>query len=327
MNPTLALTGSSGQIASALLPLLVSKGYHVKALVHQHPPVFSHPRVEFVTGSLSDPESLDRLVEGCQYVIHSAGRVSIRSNHDGEVYETNASGTVRMYEAARKAGVFRLLHISSIHAYDQLTAGETLTEESPYCPDHAPLYDRSKRDAQRWLLSQNGEGPEVVVVNPTAVTGPFDHKPSLIGQAVIALYNNKIPVLIEGGFDFVDVRDVAAGILSALENGKHGEAYLLPGRWHSLAQLQQLVLNVRGINGAAPVLPAWTGFAGLPFIQLYARLSNREPLYTREALTAIVQGHKQISGAKAASELGYRPRELAETVRDTIEWFRETGGM
>lgn len=232
---------------------------------------------------------------------------------------------MRLYEAARQAGVHRFVYISSIHAYDQRAAGEILSETSPYCPDHAPLYDRSKRDAQRWLLEQSGSDMEVVVVNPTAVTGPHDYKPSLIGQAVIDLYKQKIPLLIEGGFDFVDVRDVAAGALAAMESGRHRQAYLLPGKWHSLAELQQIVLSNRGINGAVKVLPAWTGFAGLPFIQLFALLSNRDPLYTREALIAIVQGHRNISGAKAAAELGYQTRDLADTIADTINWFKQTG--
>lgn len=325
MHPSIALTGSSGHIASALLPLLTERGFRVKALVHQQPPAFPHPLIEVVPGSLSDPEALTRLVSGCRFVIHGAARISIRSYHDRDLYDTNVQGTMRLYEAARQAGVQRFIHISSIHAYDQLAAGDILTETSPYCPDHTPLYDRSKRDAQRWLLEESGHGPEVVVVNPTAVAGPYDYKPSLIGQAVIALYQRKIPLLIRGGFDFVDVRDVATGILAALDRGRNHQAYLLPGRWHSLSDLQQIVHNLAGISGTVPVLPSWTGFAGIPVIQLYARLRKRDPLYTREALTAIVQGHRRISGAKAAAELGYLPRGLTDTITDTIGWFKQTG--
>ncbi len=321
----IALTGASGHIASALLPLLISRDYRIKTLVHNQIPTFSHPAVQPVQGSLSEPDSLKKLVEGCRFVIHGAARISIRSNRDQELYRTNVDGTISLYEAARRAGVQRFVQISSIHAYDQLAAGKVLSETSPYCPDHAPQYDRSKRDAQRWLLEQSGSDMEVVVVNPTAVAGPHDYKPSLIGQAVIDLYKQKIPLLIEGGFDFVDVRDVAAGTLAAMESGRHQQAYLLPGKWHSLAELQQIVLNSRGINGAVKVLPAWTGFAGLPFIQVHALIRNREPLYTREALTAIVQGHRNISGAKAATELGYQTRDLTDTINDTIDWFKQTG--
>lgn len=85
----IALTGSSGQLASALLPLLASRDYRIKALVHNKIPAFTHPAFQAVPGSLSDPDSLSRLVEGCSFVVHGAARVSIRSNHDRDLYDTN----------------------------------------------------------------------------------------------------------------------------------------------------------------------------------------------------------------------------------------------
>jgi dihydroflavonol-4-reductase len=329
MNASLkiALTGTTGHIASAVIPRLLAQGRLVRGLVYRRLPEGFPGPFETVQGSLADQHSLERLVDGCDVVIHCAGRVSIHSNSDPAVYETNVNGTRRLFETARAAGVRRFIHISSIHAYDQYAAGEKLSEESPFCPDHSPQYDRSKRDAQKFVLEQASAFMEVVVLNPTAVIGPYDAQPSFLGKAIIDIYNRKIPVLIRGGFDFVDVRDVAQGIVNAIERGRSGEAYLLGGKWHDLNDLQNAILVVRGDRKRLPVLPSWVGYAGLPFTWMYAKARKREPLYTRESIMALTGGHHHISSDKAIRELGYSPRSLTETITDTIGWFKQTGRL
>jgi dihydroflavonol-4-reductase len=324
---TVAVTGSTGHVASAVIPLLTGAGHRVRALIRQPDPGLDSAGLETVTGNLSDPESLDRLVTGCGVVIHCAAVISLKSDRDPAIFETNVEGTRRLFDAAVRAGVRRFIHVSSIHAYDQLSADGVLDENHPYCGPKAPRYDRSKRDAQQFVLGQPAGPMEVLVVNPTAVIGPYDRKPSFIGKAVMDIYNRKFPMLISGGFDFVDVRDVAAGIVNAIHRGRGGEAYLLSGHWHSLGEVERMIAGIRGGGRRLPVLPAWTGFAGLPFVTLAARLSGQEPVITREAMLALKQGHQNISSRKAIEELGYNSRQLEETVRDTIDWFKQTGRL
>jgi dihydroflavonol-4-reductase len=322
---TIAITGSTGHLGTAVIPLLISKGYRLRALVYKQEPTFDSLSLQTVNGSLSDIISLNELVKGCDVVIHCAAKISLNSNRDTSLYETNLNGTRNIFDAARKAGVRRFIYISSIHVYNQLTADGSLDEESPFCPEKAPLYDQSKRDAQQFVLQQSSDQMEVVVLNPTAVIGPYDQKPSLLGKAIMEIYNREIPVLIRGGFDFVDVRDVATGIVNAIDNGRNGQSYLLSGKWHSLEDLQKIILGIKGDNRRIPVLPAWTGYLGLPFIRLIAALSGREPLYTRESIIALTMGNKKISSLKAAKELGYKCRPLRETIEDSISWFKQAG--
>ncbi len=322
---TIALTGTTGHLATAILPLLTGKGYKVKALIHKQMPIAEGPGLSFIRGSLTDSDSLDLLVEGCQVVIHCAARISLFSDKDPHVYETNFRGTVNLFSAAKKAGVRRFIQVSSIHAYDQKTADECLNEESRYCPDDAPGYDRSKRDAQVYVLKASSDPMEVVVLNPTAVIGPFDSKPSLLGKAVMDIYAGRIPALIRGGFDFCDVRDVAAAIVTAIVQGRDRQAYLLGGKWYSLDDLQKIVMNIKGSRRRMPVLPAWAAYLGLPFTLLLSLINRQEPFYTRESIEAIVNGHKKISSDKAVRELEYNPRPLDETIRDTIQWFQDAG--
>lgn len=322
---TVAITGSTGHLAAAVIPILINKGYHVKALIYKQEPTYYLSNLEFVKGSLNDTASLNKLVEGCQVVIHCAARISLNSNRDPSVYETNMNGTLNIFNAAKQAGVRRFIHISSIHAYDQKTADGSLNEESQYCSKKAPLYDQSKRDAQQFVLRQPSGQMEVLVLNPTSVVGPSDHKPSLMGKAIMDIYCRKVPMLIRGGFDFCDVRDVASAVVNAIDQGRSGQAYLLSGKWQSLEDLQKIILSTKVDKRTIPVLPAWTGYLGLPFICLLAYINKQEPLYTKESLIALIHGNKNISSEKAEKELGYHCRPLEETIADSIIWFKQAG--
>ena len=325
MIKTIGITGTTGLLASSIIPLLEKKGYRIKALLHTQE-LSHHPdNMETVKGSLSDIPSLDRLVKGCDVVIHCAARISINSNKDAYVYDTNLKGTINIFNASQKAGVKRFLYISSIHAYDQSPLDEPLDETHVHCTDNSYQYDRSKRDAEKYVL-QNGTGSlEVVVLNPTAIVGPGDHKPSLIGSGILSFYHRKVPSLIRGGFDFCDVRDVAEGIVHAIEKGRNGHSYLLSGKWYSLAEFYMMIMNVKGDTRKLPVLPIWAAYLGLPFTHLYASVKKNEPLYTRESLHTLKYGNKKISCAKAVRELDYQCRPLKETISDTLSWFKKEG--
>jgi dihydroflavonol-4-reductase len=327
MSPkiTFAITGSTGHIATAVIPLLLSKGYRLRALVNQKEPVFDSSVIEVVKGSLFDIDSLNNLVRGATVVIHSAARISLNSNSDPSVYETNVRGTENVFRVSKQAGVKRFIHLSSIHAYNQVTADKVLNEESQYCSNKAARYDQSKRDAQQYVLRNSADQMEVVVLNPTAVIGPFDNRPSQLGKAIMDIYTGKVPMLISGGFDFCDVRDVATGIVNAIDRGRNGQSYLLGGKWYSLDDLQKIILNIQGAQGRLPVLPSWTGYAGLPFTLLLAAIKKQEPLYTKESIHTLVHGNKHISSLKAEKELGYCCRPLQETISDTISWFKHSG--
>jgi dihydroflavonol-4-reductase len=321
----IAITGSTGHIATSVIPLLTGNNNLVRTLQHAYVPALKNTHTEIFKGDLNNPLTLNGFTDGCDVVVHCAARISINSNADPLVYETNVNGTINIFNAAKKAGVKRFIYVSSIHAYHQLPVYANLNEYKVYCTGSAPKYDQSKRDAQKYVLENANAAMEVVVVNPTCVIGPPDPRPSLMGKAIIDMYNKKIPSLINGGFDFCDVRDVAQGIVQAIDKGRNGESYLLSGKWYSLAALYTLIMNLKHEQHNIPVLPAWLAYLGLPFIQLMAVIKKQEPLYTKESLGALLHGNKNISYAKAMNELGYSCRPLAETVSDVINWYRKSG--
>ena len=133
----------------------------------------------------------------------------------------------------------------------------------------------------------------------------------------------KLPACVRGGYDFVDVRDVAAGCIAAADRGRRGECYILSNRHYEVRELLELARRCGG-GRRLPVLPAWMAKAAVPFIRLYARGVHRRPLYTAYSLQALASNDR-FSHDKATRELGYRPRDLRLTVRDTVRWLQSHG--
>jgi len=237
---------------------------------------------------------------------------------------TNVSGTKLVIDHALQAGIKRFIYISSIHAFKQQPELDMLDETAKQADEKSYDYGRSKQAAQQIALAANGQ-MEVLVLCPTSIIGPYDIKPSLMGKAIIDLYNGRLPFIFKGGFNYCDSRDVANAIANALTMGKPGEVYLLAGKWHSLAQLAQLLATVSSKKIRPVALSLFAGKLGLPFIKLWAAITNKEPLYTMEVLDALFKDNRYISSEKAKAALGYTARPFEETIHDTFHWFKNNG--
>jgi dihydroflavonol-4-reductase len=241
------------------------------------------------------------------------------------VTATNVDGARNAAEAALACGVRRFVHCSSIHAFVQEGPSGTIVEPMPRALDgrHA-AYDRSKAIGEQAVREVVARGLDVVIVHPTAVIGPFDFKPSRMGRLLLALYRRRIPALVPGGFDWVDVRDVVAGLLQAEARGRANESYLLSGRYVPVSEFARLAAEVTGVPAPRWCTPFRLARAAAPFSTAFGRIRGREPLFTTESLVALATGTKVDCG-KARQELGYSARDLKTTLHDTYAWFAETG--
>ena len=183
-------------------------------------------------------------------------------------------------------------------------------------------YDRSKANGEREVRKALDRGLDAVVVNPTAVLGPHDYKPSQLGGVLLDLYYRRLPGLVDGGFDWVDVRDVVAGALAAGDKGRTGEKYLLSGARRTVVELARTVEEVTGKKPPWLVSPMWLARGVAPFATRWARLTKTRPRFTAESLHAL-RNHQLVSHDKATRELGYQPRPLKETIAATFDWFKE----
>ncbi len=317
----ISITGASGHIGANLCRALLASGHSLKVLINQYTVSLEGLELEKISGNLLDPGSLHELSGGSDVFIHLAASISI--NGDRQVLDTNFEGTKNVLKAVKESGIRRLIHFSSIHALDHDPHNETLNEKRPLALKDPIVYNRSKAMAERAVLEAVEGGLDAVIINPTSVMGPNDFKPSLIGQAILQLYHGKIPALVPGGYDWVDVRDVVSGTINAIEMGRRGESYLLSGHFVSLEELYEQLRSIKGNGKELPVLPFWLAGLGVPFLKLWARMTGSRPLYTRESLKILKTAHPGISCEKADRELNYHPRPFRETLADTIAWFRD----
>jgi len=320
---TIGITGASGHIGSNLTRLLLKRGHTVKVLDYNDSKGIEGLEAERIKGNINDRESLDRLCEGVDVMYHLAAFISIGNDSYDVLYKVNVEGTQNLVAACKKAGVKRFIYFSTIHVLDHHPLDQPLDETRPLITESPQAYERTKSIIEKWIRTQHSDDFEIIIINPTAVVGPYDFKPSLMGQMLVKLYSGKLPFLVPGGYNWVDARDVAEGAANAVTKGRNGESYILSGEWHSLKEIARVIEQATGKKIRNMVLPYWIAYIGVPFIKIWSALTKQKPLYTKESLDIIRQANKNILNDKAQKELDYNPRPFTETIRDTINWFKE----
>ncbi len=320
-----AVTGAAGHVGGNVVRSLLERGHRVRAIVYQDTRAVDGLDVEPMRADVLDADQVRRALDGIEWVFHLAAKVSIEGDPDGSVHRTNVLGTRHVVEACLDRRVKRLVHFSSVHALRNDPYDVPMDEQRPFADEgHAFAYDLSKAGSEREIQAGIKRGLDAVIVNPTAILGPHDFKPSRMGQVLLDLHFRRLPALVAGGFDFVDVRDVAAGAVAAAEKGRTGERYLLGSEYRSVRALATLCKDATGIRPPIFTSPLWLARLGAPFAVAWASATRTRPLFTQESLHAIA-GNPNVSHEKANRELGYRPRPLAASVADTYGWFRQAG--
>ncbi|HCP45332.1 MAG TPA: NAD-dependent epimerase, partial [Deltaproteobacteria bacterium] len=315
-----AVTGATGHIGANLVRHLMQMGIEVRVLVHRDRRGIEGLGLDHVEGSVLDKASLSRLFEGVDVAYHLAALISITGDPDGQVRRTNVNGAENAARAALEAGVGRFVHVSSVHAYDLSRGGAPIDESSVPSGSDRPAYDYSKALGQARVKAVIADGLDGVLVNPVGVVGPGDFRPSRMGHFFLDLAHRRLPALVEGGFTWVDVRDVVTAMVAASERGSTGQNYLLGGPRLTTQQLADVAQQVIGVVPPRLVTPLWMARLGAPLMEWSARATRKEPLYTREALDAL-ETNPQVDDSLARAELGHVARPMEETVRDTYAWF------
>lgn len=322
----IAITGGSGHVGTALIYKLLDLGHEVKALIHEREGAIGNLKIEKLRGSTTELADVEQLVSDVDVVIHLAALISISGDCGGLVQKINVGGTKNVVDACIAKGVKKLIHVSSIHAYQPYPHDIPLDETRGYVGKDSYAYDFSKATAQQYVLDAvKNKGLDAVVLNPTGIIGPFDYLNSPKFKMLYQFYYGQIPILTPGGFDWVDNRDVADGIIAAIDKGRVGEAYLLSGKYYTVKELSAIIGKV--LNKKTPQMMMTFGVLNLllPFVGLWGKITRTEPLYTEESLAYLKEGHPTISYQKAAKDLGYSPRPIEETLKDTYDWMKKEG--
>jgi len=326
MNKLVAVTGANGHIGNVVCRKLLEGGYRVRAFYHSDKKSLLDLKVDVIQGDILNIEDVSQLVEGCEVVIHCAGIISINGDPDGRVFKTNTEGPHNVLKASLAKGVKRIIHVSSVHAMKELPLDTPYNETRPYKEQSDPVYDFSKARGEQILLEGAQKSPiEIVILRPSSVIGPFDFKPSLLGAALLDFYFQKIPFLPEGGYDFVDVRDVAQAAVNSIDSGRDKEAYVLSGMYYTFKKFAKVIHKVTGKKVPQKVIPYRLLKILLPLVTLYAKWTRSSPAFTRESIDIIFNGHPHMDHTKAKKELHFSCRPLEESLHDFYEWQKEMG--
>jgi dihydroflavonol-4-reductase len=326
------VTGAAGHLGGAVTNALNERGMTVYALClpdEKHLPQGEHTRV--FTGDVCNPDSLTDMFEACAdksvTVIHCAGIVSISSKFDQRVYDVNVTGTKNIISLCERYNIDKLVYISSVHAIPELPSDQVITEVKHFSPDDVVgLYAQTKAEATQCVLDYAERGYNASIIHPSGIVGPGDFGRGYITQLVIDYYNGGLTSGINGGYDFVDVRDVADGILSCCENGESGECYILSGRYYKVHELLDLLHEITGKKKISRVLPLWFASVTAPLSELYYKILKQPPLFTSYSIYTL-NTNANFSHEKAAKALGYTVRPMKQTLADTVEWLKDNARL
>ncbi len=318
------VTGATGHIGNVLVKLLTTRHEPVRAFVlpgEDRSPLDGLD-LEVVEGDVTRPETLTRALYGVRAVYHLAGMISILPGKNELLRRVNVQGTINVLHACLQSGVQRLVYTSSIHAITRVPQGITIDETLPFDPKNPyGEYDRSKAEATLEVIKAAHQGLDAVIVCPTGVIGPYDYHCSEVGQIILDCIQEKPQFYVDGAYDFVDVRDVAEGIILADEKGKQGETYILSGEQISVNSLLDTVQDTSGLHFLRLRIPMSIAQLAARFTSPYYRLTHTKPRFTPYSLE-VLASNSRISHGKAQRELGYLPRSLTITIRDTVAWFQ-----
>lgn len=324
-SPLYVITGATGHIGYALLKKLEERGERVRILIRKDTSVFDGIACEKVYGDVTDPKSLLAAFDGADTVFHLAGIIDINVGNDDMIWKVNFEGTKNVVRAVQKCGVRRLVYASSVDAFIPLPDNQLMRETDTFdVPALDGTYAKTKAAATNLVLhTVRTENLDAVIVFPGACIGPYDFKVSNVGEMVRMFMRGSFPAsLAFGAYNFVDVRDVADGMIAAAEKGRTGEGYILCGEQITTHGFIKTVAEVCGKK--CPKLRMGKGVVTLvsPVMELYYKVTHTTPLFTRYTIRKLTS-NCNFSIEKARRELGYQPMSVRQSVQDMVDWIRE----
>jgi dihydroflavonol-4-reductase len=319
------LTGATGFLGSHVARVLSQQGADLRLLVRPTSNLknLEGLNAETATGDLRDPASLEKAMSGCDTVFHVAADYRLWVRDPDEMYRSNVDGTRALLDAARKAGVRRVVHTSSVATMGFTRNGNPADEDSPVSlADMIGHYKRSKFMAEGVAIDAGRSGMHVVIVNPTTPVGEQDIKPTPTGRIILDFLKGKFPAYVETGLNLVDVTECARGHVSALEKGKTGERYILGGENLTLKQILDQLAAIAGLSSPRVKLPYFVAFAAAAVDEtITGRILGREP---RATIDTVRMGRKKMfaSSAKAERELGWKILPVEPALKRAVDWFR-----
>lgn len=321
------VTGCTGHIGNVLIRNLLENRYKVTALVLPSEDLtpIKDLDVKLIEGDVTDRDFIFKIIKKDYIVFHLAGIIDIGSIPEQKVFKVNIDGTKNVVDACIKNKAKKLLYTSTVNIIDPID-GRVLKEPKTF---NAKIikgpYAVSKYQATQYILDKcKDSNLNAVILYPSAVVGPFDFKVSEVGQVILDFMNRKLYGYVIGGYNFVDVRDVAEALRLASKKGKNGESYIISGQTMTFKTLLQTINRVLNRKYIPPKIAIW-------FVKLFAKVSSafyklrgKKPVLSDYSISAFTR-NSNFSHKKATKQLGYNPRSVIVSVEDSVNWFIENG--
>ncbi|WP_124099726.1 NAD-dependent epimerase/dehydratase family protein [Ruminococcus sp. Marseille-P6503] len=330
MKKIFIVTGANGFLGNNIVRKLEGYG-EVRALVLPDDKIDSLKGVNcsIYHGDVTRPESLNEIFEAEAdselTVIHCAAIVYIKTRYDPRVREVNVNGVKNIVGKALEKNA-KLVYVSSVHAITEKPGNEVITETSDFDPGKVVgEYAKTKAEAAEYVLKMVRERDlNACILHPSGIIGPYDFGRSHLTQLILDCADGSLKACVNGGYDFVDVRDVAEGVINACTYGEKGECYILSNRYITVKELLDLVSEARKTKKIKTVLPLWFAKLTAPLSEIYYKLLKEPPLYTKYSLYTLTS-NANFSSEKAREKLNYKTRSMKETITDTVKWLEARG--
>ena len=320
------ITGSTGFLGRAIIEKLVRRNVRVDALVLRNDPYAAllPEEVHTVIGDVCEDDSLERFfadADNNTCVIHCAGIISVASRSGTKLYQVNVGGTWRVLRQCMEHDVGKMVYVSSVHAIPEKSKGCIITEDCEFSPGLVDGdYAKSKATATELVFHAAERGLNASIVFPSGIIGPGDLQGGSFTSMAKSFLAGKLPLAVRGGYDFVDVRDVANGILACSEKGEPGKGYILSGHYVTIRKMLQLVGKTAKLKYRPICLPLGLAKLAAPYYERRS-LKEKKPLFFTPYSVAVLASNGQFSHAAASECFAYHPRPVEDILRDMTAWL------
>ncbi|HZP68307.1 MAG TPA: NAD-dependent epimerase/dehydratase family protein [Pseudolabrys sp.] len=313
------VTGGSGFIGQHLVSTLAASGHQLRVL-DLRPPRRAVANVQYINGSVLDRDLVEQALNDVEEVYHLAGLPGMWVARKDDFHAVNCRGTEVVIAAARRRGIARMLHCSTESILFRASpSGGTAVEDTLLTADDMPgPYTRSKLLAERVAMQAAASGFPVVIGSPTMPIGPHDYNLTPPTAMLRHFLHKRLQFYLDFVLNLVDVRDVAAGLILAMDRGQVGQRYILGGESIPLRRLLQHVATIAGRDSLCVPVPGRLAEMTAAVLEFVAdHVTHRPPSATAEAVRIALRS-KALSIEKAQQELGYAPRPIEPALRETI---------
>lgn len=316
------VTGGTGFIGSNLVRLLLQQGYKVKVLVRFSSRLdnLDSLNIETVEGDLND-SNLSQQMQGCQVLFHVAAHYSLWQASKKQLYQHNVLGTRNILQAARQAGIERVVYTSSVAAIGVGKNG-TPVNETHQSPVNQLVgdYKKSKYYAEQEAVKAFKLGQDLVIVNPSTPIGAWDLKPTPTGEMIVRFLRRKMPFYVDTGLNLIDVKDVAWGHLLALEKGKSGDRYILGNQNITLKALLEKLSVISGLPAPQRTIPYWIPYTVAWIDERVLSLFGKQPSIPLDGVRMSRQ-KMYYDATKAITELSLPQSSIYLALEEAVNWF------